>query len=561
VGTGAACPKEGKMLQVSSCKRQACATTTKAPKATTTKAPTSAGTFSTAAAWHLVDHSRTTHGDWTPTNGVADARAKGVWDSNTRNDKGNTHVHVAAKIEDRHGTCTNGDRQVPDGWKGAGRTATTYCNLCTCVAGAAEVICTKRKCGVASKTAAAGWATCDAVTCTATKITPVKQAGTTSADWTHPIPEKHWAIQVQHSHAEHMKKHVCTFNKRHFPRSEACTCKCAMPYKAYTQEAQHGTFDFGGMAASKCNTIHFKHPYNPSGGAVHVSASASYSTAANAANDAAHVWVQSTTHDRFTLCARSPFAYRHEQAASTTFIGQFYAYQGGAASWASGGGEEVQGLDTQKIACQTIAFGKSYDKAPMVIGTIDFNGSQLSLADTKPRVLHREAQLTSWVEDVNAQQFRVCFHNEGQLAAAATAKPHYNWIAFEHANPSNWFNEASLPYSMGGRVAAGAWSKYAGTWHEASKFGMGTWNACKTVEFGKSFTSAPTVLVTANHEDSMSMDWSHAPHPETQTWIDHVSTTSFKVCSTERASTSGDRDNSLKWDWIAFGEDAIAIAA
>ena len=44
-------------------------------------------------------------------------------------------------------------------------------------------------------------------------------------------------------------------------------------------------------------------------------------------------------------------------------------------------------------------------------------------------------------------------------------------------------------------MAAGAWSKYAGTWHEASKFGMGTWNACKTVEFGKSFTSAPTVAL------------------------------------------------------------------
>ena len=68
-------------------------------------------------------------------------------------------------------------------------------------------------------------------------------------------------------------------------------------------------------------------------------------------------------------------------------------------------------------------------------------------------------------------------------------------------------------------------------------------------------------LNPANHEDSTSMDWSTKPHPETQTWVDAVGTSSFKVCSTERAPISGDRDNSLKWDWIAFGEDSIAVAA
>jgi hypothetical protein len=208
----------------------------------------------------------------------------------------------------------------------------------------------------------------------------------------------------------------------------------------------------------------------------------------------------------------------------------------------------IESLATSKKPCQTITFGKVYDKAPMVIGTIDFNGNAI------------QQQLTSWVENVNAEQFRVCFHNEGQFAAEQGAKPRYSWIAFEHANPSNWFAEDSLPYSMGGRVAAGAWSQYAGTWHEASKFGMATWNACQTVEFGKTFANAPTVLVTANHEDSASMDWSKS-HPETQTWVDAVSTSSFKVCATERAPISGDRDNSLKWDWIAFGEDSIAVAA
>lgn len=322
---------------------------------------------------------------------------------------------------------------------------------------------------------------------------------------------------------------------------------------ACANKPQHGAFNFGSVTTSKCKTIHFKNPYDKALGDVRVSASASFSTAANAANDATHVWVRSTSHDRFTLCARSPFAYRHEQAASTNFIGQYYAFQGDLKNsddkvWASHGTAAIESLATSKKPCQTITFGKVYDKAPMVIGTIDFNGNAI------------QQQLTSWVENVNAEQFRVCFHNEGQFAAEQSAKPRYSWIAFEHANPSNWFAEDSLPYSMGGRVAAGAWSQYAGTWHEASKFGMATWNACQTVEFGKTFANAPTVLVTANHEDSASMDWSKS-HPETQTWVDAVSTSSFKVCATERAPISGDRDNSLKWDWIAFGEDSIAVAA
>jgi hypothetical protein len=267
------------------------------------------------------------------------------------------------------------------------------------------------------------------------------------------------------------------------------------------------------------------------------------------------VWVQSTSHDRFTLCARSPFADRqYYKKASTTFIGQYYAFQGDLTNsqgnaWASHGAPVVESLATSKTPCQTISFGKSYDHAPMVIGTVDFNGNSI------------QQQLTSWVENVNAEQFRVCFHNEGQLAAETSAKPRYNWIAFEHANPSIWFAEEK-PYSMGGRVAAGAWSEYAGSRKYASKFaGMAIWNACQTVEFGKTFASAPTVLVTANHEDSTSLDWSNGPHPETQTWVDAVSTSSFKVCAMERAPISGDRDNSLKWDWIVFGEDSIAVAA
>jgi hypothetical protein len=537
VGAGKACPAKADMVQVTDCTRPACVTTTTTTKAATIEAPTPAPTFSTEAAWDQVDHSRTKHGDWAPTNGKSATRAEGVWEEQEK------HVHVAADINDRHGHCRNGDELVPDGWKGAGATAQTYCNLCTCVPGEEDVTCTKRNCPavrdpqVKKNQASKDWATCDTVTCTAT------QRG--------PIEAPHWVIEVQHSHSEHMKKHVCTFNKF----SGRCTCKCKAPYKTYTQSPQYGAFNFGSVTTSKCKTIHFKNPYDPNLGDVRVSASASFSAAADAANDASHVWVQSTSHDRFTLCARSPFADRqYYKKASTTFIGQYYAFQGDLTNsqgnaWASHGAPVVESLATSKTPCQTISFGKSYDHAPMVIGTVDFNGNSI------------QQQLTSWVENVNAEQFRVCFHNEGQLAAETSAKPRYNWIAFEHANPSIWFAEEK-PYSMGGRVAAGAWSEYAGSRKYASKFaGMAIWNACQTVEFGKTFASAPTVLVTANHEDSTSLDWSNGPHPETQTWVDAVSTSSFKVCAMERAPISGDRDNSLKWDWIVFGEDSIAVAA
>jgi hypothetical protein len=472
-------------------------------------------------AWDKLDHSRTAAGSEAPTNGVSASRATGVEGALS------TLAPTAALTH-----CANGPVTVPDGWTGAGhKSSANYCNMCAC--SGTTLTCTKKACGAAAVNDVTGWSACDKVGCAATKEI---HGG-----------KPHWVIAVKHDHSEHMKKHVCTFNKY----SKQCTCKCKAPYTAYTQKSQHGAHTFAASMASgsACEIIHFKQPYNPARGDVHITATASFAASGSDENDATRVWVQSSTFDRFTLCARSPFAYRHKHGQASKVVAQYYAYQGATAPWggAAAGATVVQGLATSKVACQTISFGKTYAQAPMVIGTVDYFGNKI------------QQHLTSWVEDVNAEQFRVCFHNEGQLAAAASAKPRYNWIAFEHANPSNWFTE--LPYSMGGRVAAGAWSKYAGTWHEAARLGVGTWSACQTVEFGKTFTSAPTVLVTANHEDDSSSDWSHAPHPETQTWVDAVSASSFKVCSTERGPASGDRDNSLKWDWVAFGEDSIAIAA
>merc|ERR1712146_872958 len=71
---------------------------------------------------------------------------------------------------------------------------------------------------------------------------------------------------------------------------------------------------------------------------------------------------------------------------------------------------------------------------------------------------------------------------------------------------------------------------------------MGTQNTfvtCKEIGFNAAFSKAPTVLVTANHEDPSQHDWSSEDaHPSTMTWVNGVSKDSFKVCSSERSQSS-----------------------
>ena len=92
-------------------------------------------------------------------------------------------------------------------------------------------------------------------------------------------------------------------------------------------------------------------------------------------------------------------------------------------------------------------------------------------------------------------------------------------------------------------------------------------HACKWLKFGRSFATAPTVLVESKHNVAVHggvVDWSNAPtHPATITYVNLVERDQFQVCASTLHDSSADVDNALQWNWIAFGgglQDAFATS-
>jgi hypothetical protein len=432
--------------------------------------------------------------------------------------------------------CTNredGGPTVEHGWSGQGHEA-NYCNLCTCTGTTFE--CTQRVCGEPAFTDTSDWSVC-----------PEEEV---ECRWSPEEAENEGEglrIKVLH-HTNHTttKRHVCTYNDF----TEDCVCKCQNAPTEYGTEPQRGThaFDADRMNANSahdnCETVHLNHAYDPESGDVNVIVSASFEVSSGLSvyqNNPGFVWVKDTQDDSFVVCARLG------GITVDAFAVDYYVHQNEPWTDATASRTPIEGLNAAHKVCQTISYGMAYATPPKIVGSVDFDGAPI------------QQRPNSWLENIGTTEFRVCFYNEAQLSAADTVKPNFNWIAFPHSDPHNFFPEGAKPYSWAGRASNSAgWTQYGVTSQGAEGVSMNLFKSCETVEYGHIFTTTPTVIVTANHEDSVDPDWSAEPHASTQTWVQSVSSSDFVVCSSQR-TVEEDRDNTLTWDWIAFAEDSAVV--
>lgn len=351
---------------------------------------------------------------------------------------------------------------------------------------------------------------------------------------------------VRHSSVEvNGMNHHCLFNKF----EKKCHCKCwgARPVYVSRQHGRHNFAAKNGFSGTHCEKVKFAHKFDPAAGPVKVVISTShFSPTPKWEHDSAITWVEHATGNNFEVCARESKKWWHsfDKHDARMHI-EYFAFQGKnkglyGSPWPGAQGASVklgERWNSKVTNCHTIKFPKKFDSVPMVLGTIDHQDSKIT-----------HDALTFWLEDINQLQYRVCFR-ETMFNDDWHMPIHFNWIAFEHKNPNLWYRN-QMPYSVAGRQASGEWSVY----DKKKVNGKTVFLNCKDVNFGKTFQTPPTVLVTANHYKSTGVvDWG-ITHDATMTYMDDITTKGFKVCATELARHDGKHDPTMNWDWIAFGD-------
>jgi len=455
-----------------------------------------------------------------------------------------TTQHVTAKGE----SCTVGSKTVKDGWTMEG-TGANYCNYCKCNDGA--ISCTKRPCGLPfGGNIPTGYSKCNHVEC---KFAPEEA----KFPWetvrvTHK--EKHLAQGV---FSDEQGNHSCAYNKY----SKKCTCYCKAKKTNYI-EREVGKHAFGtrGFVGKHCEAVTFGglHPqqFDPAKGAVTTIVTVSHTHRTKPVHDAPMIWVEESTEHGFTVCGREDKKFwntydRHDHR----LVIDYYSYQAGPNMPFAGARAAATAVPSNAnggVHCKTIPFCsgtdvncRPFDRAPTIVGSIDHQNADLA-ANMHQATSH-------WIEDVNGDQFRVCFresahHDDGH------EQFFFNWMAVQHRNPMTWYKNHAA-YSTAGSVRSnGLWAKptdFVRT--EAEEVGL---LACKWIEFqGVTFDATPTVLLTARHVATGAIDWDSTPiHPATITYVNKVSALGFEACSTTmEVEGVSSKDDALVWSYVVFG--------
>jgi len=292
--------------------------------------------------------------------------------------------------------------------------------------------------------------------------------------------------------------------------------------------------------------------------------SASHSNSGNEyAHDAAIVWVEATALDHFVVCAREDKKHWNtDDSHSHRLNVEYYAYQGKRRTktntlvqdynkpfiGAHAGVVENIENDAAGVHCVNVDYTapRPFDRVPIVIGTVDYDNDNWQ-AEQNHAVTH-------WIDNINTQQFRVCFR-EIQQTEGSLAPFKFNWFAVEHRNP-----ELHATNHFGYAAAGTQASK--GLWTEARPDKEGTaFNACADIHFGEQFefTHVPAVLVEGRHQKA-GADFAASQSPATISYVDKVFADHFRVCSTALlAYGDNQKDEDLVWNWIAFERNGPTV--
>jgi hypothetical protein len=395
-----------------------------------------------------------------------------------------TTQHVTAKGK----SCTVGTKTVKNGWTMEG-TGANYCNYCKCTEGA--ISCTKRPCGLPfGGDIPTGWSKCpeSAITCAFSpeeEKFPWETLRVSHGSGANNLP----AISGQSDH--YQGDHSCAYNKF----LNKCSCYCKGKKIDYTvREVGKHAFGTGGFVGKRCEIVRFggaqPQQFDAAKGKVNTIVTVSHTHRTKPVHDAPMVWVEESTMDGFTVCAREDKKWWNTyDAHDHRLVIDYYSYQAGANmpfAGARGAATAVPSSTNGGVHCETVPFCsgtdancRPFDRAPVVVGSIDH---QFKDTDNHQATAH-------WIEDVNGEQFRVCFresahHDDGH------EQFFFNWMAVQHRNPMTWYGNHAQYSTAGSARSNGLWAKPT-DFKRADSAEVGLL-ACKWIEFeGVTFDATP----------------------------------------------------------------------
>ncbi|XP_078384224.1 uncharacterized protein LOC144666717 [Oculina patagonica] len=220
-------------------------------------------------------------------------------------------------------------------------------------------------------------------------------------------------------------------------------------------------------------------------------------------HDAAVSWVENVNFDQFTACVMAT-GYNERQSHNSVAV-DWMAFQGAPVDGVAGEVRIPRWLTG--TTCKAVLFpsGK-FSLVPSVFVTaVHYHAG-----------LKRDAA-SVWIEDVKQSSFKVCLR-ELQNYAGLHKDVHVKWLAVSSAHKPI-FSELNSVYFANLQPPT-AENNYA---------------YCKDIQFTKTYNSAPSVFVSANHSTSGKNQ--QPVHNGIASWVEYINGTSARVCLKELYET------------------------
>ncbi|KAK3740263.1 hypothetical protein QZH41_017827, partial [Actinostola sp. cb2023] len=263
-------------------------------------------------------------------------------------------------------------------------------------------------------------------------------------------------------------------------------------------------------AVVQCKTVNFSSPNFLPNRKVHIQASVNYNHASPNAtyiHDAAVAWTEKITTSNFIVCALKTG--RNDRATpdnGRTFV-DYIAYQG--APLGAVAGEEVINKWWDGTTCKKVSLPEG-----------KFAGKPNIIAAAQHGVLgQKHDAATTWVEDVTNTTFRVCLR-ELQNFDGLHQNVKVNWMAY-----------VTLPAKLSTeRHLISFPNDYLPPANDNNAF-------CKNIAFSKTYTAAPTVIVTPGHSTGVGNIM--PDYNSIAAWVEHIGKKSARICIKELHSPNG----------------------
>jgi len=299
---------------------------------------------------------------------------------------------------------------------------------------------------------------------------------------------------------------------------------CKYKYKVCMDKEEPGIKHYGGckpfviqrgrvvlrldMIDVQCRLVKFKTSFEASRGSVHLQTSINYfNHTGSFVHDAAVTWVESVNLTSFEVCAlKAGRAERLTPDGGLTFI-DYVAFQEAPVDTVAGQALMSDWWDGTN--CKSIKLAKSFDSPPYVLVTAEHS---------KRSVKHDAA--TVWVENVLGNIFSVCVR-ELQNFDGQHKDIKVNWIAF-----------AKLPDNLLSQ-------QHKLAFYNTNPPRLEDHNAyCKILGFNKVYHSAPTIIVSAAHDNSVAFSM-RPDYNSIATWAEQITSTNCRVCIKELTNLNG----------------------